>query len=215
MEQRYERKYILNNNLTSIEFVNILGGNFREIHSPRIVNSIYFDNPEYRNFFENIEGLQERYKARIRWYEDDLKKSNLEIKVKDGIFGKKIISEFLNVSPNADFYSLISNSDNYPNLEKCYIPYIINLIPTSFNKYLRRYFETFDGKIRITVDTDLKFKKLYSFYLPDETELISLDYSIVEVKYKSSDEQIVSNIMKNSPLILRKFSKYTAGIMAN
>lgn len=215
MEQRYERKYVFNNNLTSTEFINILGGNFREIHYPRIVNSLYYDNPEYRNFFENIEGLQDRYKVRIRWYADEIKKSKLEIKVKEGIFGKKIICDINNVDITSDFLDIISNPENYPSLDIQYLPYVINLIPTSYNNYLRRYFESFDGKIRVTMDTDLKFKKLYNFSLPGGTELVPLDFSVFEVKYKSVDEELVSNIMRNSPLILRKFSKYTAGILAN
>jgi len=158
MEQRLERKYIINKNISSTDFVNLFNGYFKETYKERIVNSIYFDNPEYHNFFDNVEGNQNRFKVRIRWYGDDIKNSKLEIKVKEGLFGKKIITEIQNIS---------------------------------------------------------KFKKLYNFKLPKDKELLDFDYSIIEVKYKSSDEYLVSKIMRNSPLILRKFSKYTAGVLAN
>jgi len=215
MEQRLERKYIINKNISSTDFVNLFNGYFKETYSERIVNSVYFDNPEYHNFFDNIEGNQNRFKVRIRWYGDDIKNSKLEIKVKEGLFGKKIITEIKNISKDSDFYQIIKNPKNYPDLDTSYIPYVINLIPTSYNNYLRRYFESFDGKIRVTVDSNLKFKKLYNFKLPKDKELLDFDYSIIEVKYKSSDEYLVSKIMRNSPLILRKFSKYTAGVLAN
>ena len=215
MEQRLERKYIINKNISSTDFVNLFNGYFKETYKERIVNSIYFDNPEYHNFFDNVEGNQNRFKVRIRWYGDDIKNSKLEIKVKEGLFGKKIITEIQNISTTSDFYQIIKNPKNYPDLDTSYIPYVINLIPTSYNNYLRRYFESFDGKIRVTVDTNLKFKKLYNFKIPKDKELLDFDYSIIEVKYKSSDEYLVSKIMRNSPLILRKFSKYTAGVLAN
>jgi SPX domain protein involved in polyphosphate accumulation len=215
MEQRLERKYIINKNISSTDFVNLFNGYFKETYKERIVNSIYFDNPEYHNFFDNVEGNQNRFKVRIRWYGDDIKNSKLEIKVKEGLFGKKIITEIQNISTTSDFYQIIKNPKNYPDLDTSYIPYVINLIPTSYNNYLRRYFESFDGKIRVTVDSNLKFKKLYNFKLPKDKELLDFDYSIIEVKYKSSDEYLVSKIMRNSPLILRKFSKYTAGVLAN
>ena len=215
MEQRLERKYIINKNISSTDFVNLFNGYFKETYKERIVNSIYFDNPEYHNFFDNVEGNQNRFKVRIRWYGDDIKNSKLEIKVKEGLFGKKIITEIQNISTTSDFYQIIKNPKNYPDLDTSYIPYVINLLPTSYNNYLRRYFESFDGKIRVTVDSNLKFKKLYNFKLPKDKELLDFDYSIIEVKYKSSDEYLVSKIMRNSPLILRKFSKYTAGVLAN
>jgi SPX domain protein involved in polyphosphate accumulation len=215
MEQRLERKYIINKNISSTDFVNLFNGYFKETYKERIVNSIYFDNPEYHNFFDNVEGNQNRFKVRIRWYGDDIKNSKLEIKVKEGLFGKKIITEIQNISTTSDFYQIIKNPKNYPDLDTSYIPYVINLLPTSYNNYLRRYFESFDGKIRVTVDTNLKFKKLYNFKIPKDKELLDFDYSIIEVKYKSSDEYLVSKIMRNSPLILRKFSKYTAGVLAN
>ena len=46
MEQRLERKYIINKNISSTDFVNLFNGYFKETYKERIVNSIYFDNPE-------------------------------------------------------------------------------------------------------------------------------------------------------------------------
>ena len=67
---RYERKFrpetldlqqIQNIVLSSKAF-------FRRIYHPRYINNIYLDTPELDAFFDNIGGMSDRKKYRIRWY---------------------------------------------------------------------------------------------------------------------------------------------------
>ena len=68
---RYERKFTLpaSHSLRSVE--GLIKGNsslFREIYSQRKVNNIYFDTYRYSNYFDNVLGVSDRKKMRIRWY---------------------------------------------------------------------------------------------------------------------------------------------------
>jgi hypothetical protein len=215
MNTRVEKKFIINNNLKTTDFIQLLNGNFKLANPPRVVNSIYFDSPDLKAFHENIEGLENRFKVRIRWYDNDFKNSKLEIKVKQGLFGHKLIYDLENFSADCNLYEYFRDICSKSVISKEHLPYIVNLIPISYNNYLRRYYESFNKKVRITVDSELKFKKLTNFYIPKTIQLRSMDYSIIEFKYKDSEQEIVSKILKNSPLVLRKFSKYTAGVLAN
>jgi SPX domain protein involved in polyphosphate accumulation len=215
MDTRVEKKFIINNNIKNNEFINLFSGNFFEANPSRIVNSIYFDTPDLKSFFDNIEGLENRFKVRIRWYNNNVNQAKIEIKVKQGLFGKKIIYDLNNFTPQTNLWEYLKKINLYSDISMEYIPYLINLIPISYNSYTRKYFESFNKKIRITLDTNLKFKKLNNFKLPKENQMRSLDYSILELKYKDSDQEEVTKMLKNTPLILRKFSKYTAGAMAS
>ena len=84
---RYERKYVLNNNM-SWKFKDMLfRKNFKKIFSKRKVKSLYFDTVDYLFFKENIEGVGYRMKPRIRWYESlyetNNKKKNIFLKLKE------------------------------------------------------------------------------------------------------------------------------------
>ena len=93
---RFERKYWLDTNKSSI-FKNILKGKqFNGIYKKRRVMSLYFDTLNFKFFRENIEGVGNRIKPRLRWYqgiqENKLDEINarLEIKKKIGFVGNKL-----------------------------------------------------------------------------------------------------------------------------
>ena len=57
--KRYERKFVFfQKDRKEIETIIKLNlGGFEEIYEQRFVNNIYFDNYDYSNFFDNIEGV--------------------------------------------------------------------------------------------------------------------------------------------------------------
>ena len=64
---RNEKKFIFLEPLVSIEkLLNFIGA--KEIYSPRMVNSIYYDTYFHKNFHEAIDGIMRRNKVRVRWY---------------------------------------------------------------------------------------------------------------------------------------------------
>ena len=80
--KRFERKYVLSQNRSWI-FRNILSEKrFIKIHNKRRVRSLYFDTLNFSFFRDNIEGVSNRIKPRIRWYEEEEKGKNKEFGVK-------------------------------------------------------------------------------------------------------------------------------------
>ena len=71
IKRRYETKFsVLDLNHNEIE--NIIKSHpaiFNEIYFTRNVNNIYFDTVDFSSFIDNIEGVRDRKKVRIRWYE--------------------------------------------------------------------------------------------------------------------------------------------------
>ena len=71
IENRFERKYTLLAG-ENWKFQNyLLSNGFIRTFDTRLVNSIYYDNDEKRFFHENIDGVSERIKTRLRWYNND------------------------------------------------------------------------------------------------------------------------------------------------
>ena len=67
---RYERKFVYQN--TNVDAVirqvyqNSFG--FKEVFHKRKINNIYFDDANYRFYKQNVEGVANRKKLRLRWY---------------------------------------------------------------------------------------------------------------------------------------------------
>ena len=86
-EYRFERKF-LTTYLDEKELESILKLNsftFKEIFHTRYVNNIYYDTHSMDNYFDNVDGRDNRIKARIRWYgdlEQEVKSPILEFKNK-------------------------------------------------------------------------------------------------------------------------------------
>ena len=124
---RYERKYWLETD-KSLIFKNILKDKkFNKIYKKRRVMSLYFDTLNFKFFRENIEGVGNRIKPRLRWYHDvqenKLNKidARLEIKKKKGFVGNKLnykigkyknICELIKSINQFDFQEKISNIVN-------------------------------------------------------------------------------------------------------
>ena len=69
---RYERKFVVNN-FTFEQVEDFILKNsflFSEIYNKRQINNIYFDDLQFSAYHQNIEGLSERKKYRLRWYGD-------------------------------------------------------------------------------------------------------------------------------------------------
>ena len=196
-EYRYERKYVFH----QTEYFNLISQlykkGFTEIYNPRKINNIYLDNWNFRSVVDNEEGISERTKHRIRWYGESFEKSEkfYEKKIKQEFVGEKKISslgkEKLNSLKNINKFF---NDLNYQ--------FKIDLQPKLYNSYLRKYYSSSDGDIRITLDTEL-------FFYSPVTKIHFKDFkSIIEIKYDRF--QFFLNEFNSHNLT--KYSKYVKGI---
>ena len=72
---RYERKFTVPNSFCYRiieQFVKKNTALFREVFHVRQVNNIYFDTANLVAYNENVDGISERRKFRVRWYGKDI-----------------------------------------------------------------------------------------------------------------------------------------------
>lgn len=216
---RYETKFSVID-LTRKEIENIIKSHpaiFHEIYFKRNVNNIYFDTTDFSSFVDNIEGVKDRQKVRIRWYGDLLGECNnpvLEIKYKQGLIGWK---ERHNL-PN-----FIIDLENYFNFKGLFEKLVDNnnfdliklnlksLIPTLLNRYERTYYLSSDKKYRLTLDNKMEFYSInpirdYYKIFSDEEKMV------VELKYNQHYADGARAITEHFPFRLTKNSKYVIGV---
>ena len=215
---RFEKKFIIPFRLTySIE--EVLKSNsalMKKIFYPRFINNIYFDNSRFKFFFENIDGVSERMKTRIRWYgnlKGKIKKPVLEFKQKHGLTGSKT-SIALPSFDLKDIYrpGFLSSLFQKSNLDMRKKDLMLSLKPSVINRYQRKYFLSFDQKFRVILDHHLKY---YPVSSPEQLSSCGLKDSlsmIMELKYSPIYQLESNNITQEFPFRVIKNSKYVRGI---
>jgi SPX domain protein involved in polyphosphate accumulation len=216
-DYRYERKFkvfgVLGRDLE--QMVKVIPGMFREVYQRRHVNNIYLDTDGMKSYIDNVEGLLERTKYRIRWYGNlmgRIASPTLEAKHKKDLLGRKKhfkLEGFLfdNRFTIETLRSVFRNSD----LSLAVLACLANLKPTLVNRYSRKYFLSDDKKLRITVDSDLSYYKI-SNYSNNFTVKYDDKNTIVELKYDAVNDQCPDLVSNCFPFTLSKFSKYVNGI---
>lgn len=207
---RYERKYrieALSQELVT-QGLKLHPCGFRQLYPERQVNNIYFDSIGFTTFKENVSGLEQRQKFRVRWYGKDLLNVDhavLEIKSRQNNLGDKIIIpikafSFLYISDLiAQINSLCPKSSGV-------------LRPTLFNSYERSYWTSPDKKFRITLDKNLKYAPMIPEAFIGRQLLEDKFVSILELKYDEIYDRKADRITQYLPYRLSKNSKYVNGI---
>ena len=127
----------------------------------RSINNIYFDTHRYSLFHQAKEGASPRSKVRLRWYGEHYSENaeaNLEFKIKVGDSGTKICHkiEGFRFGEQSDLQAVIRLL-NESNLPAGMVPIFKTVKPSLINTYDRIYYATYDGELRLTVDTRLLF----------------------------------------------------------
>lgn len=213
---RYERKFLITDHSYSEveQMIKFHPACFSEIFHERNVNNIYFDTLGMTNYYDNLEGETERFKIRIRWYDNlfgHIQNPLLEYKIKKGLLGKKETYKLRSFQLDQSFseVQIKKATDSIPPKIK---NEIASLKPTLLNSYTRKYFLSADGNFRITIDHHLNYYRIN--YIGNIFVNRSLDHktTVLELKYDSSLEteaKLVSNLF---PFALTKSSKYLQGL---
>ena len=155
---RYERKFVINNLDLAQILVAIYRSKFyfKDIFNSRIVNSIYFDDVNLSSINENLDGISEKTKIRIRWYGDSkiIKNPILEIKKKREFYVNKetipLNIDNLTFLNDKNLYFLENYMNNLDFLKKINVKK--KLILVSSTHYKRKYFLSANNLIRATLD---------------------------------------------------------------
>jgi hypothetical protein len=189
---------------------------FSMAYPPRRVNNIYFDTHTLANLEDNLAGISERSKLRLRWYGEDLTVTcgQLELKQKRAALGSKIVYPLECVLDLAkttwrDVMRLL-RAEDVGELR----PYLAGVIPTLINTYKREYYLSADGLVRVTLDTDMMG---YSQSLSGRPNLsiavLRTPAIVVELKGAAKAEQAIKRAVAEFPLSPAAFSKYVNGIL--
>jgi hypothetical protein len=204
---RFEKKWLFKNTLYPEILLSLYRSNFffKEHHSSRFINSIYFDTNNLDCINDNLDGVNIRKKFRVRWYGDNkiLNSPNLEIKCKKNFESyKKIISlnKFKNFditkNGNIDLLTQYINRDVLLN---------INLKPINLIHYQRLYLISSNKLIRATLDFNIKNKKIINFSNPF---FANFNDVILELKYDTNLDNYVRTNLNQMNTRYSKSSKY-------
>lgn len=215
---RYERKYVTCDEST-VHVENVLRCNqalFRPVFSERQINNIYFDTPGLDCFHDNLFGNGNRWKVRIRWYGQTLGEISqpiLEYKLKRGLVGTKRSWKLagFKIDKQFSFNTLIDLIDR-SNLDAEQVNDLKKLRPVLLNSYVRKYFISFDQKVRATVDRELKYFELRSSWNSFFHPFQERNKTVLELKYDKNDDEKARDISAQFPFRLDKNSKYATGM---
>ena len=177
----------------------------------RIINTIYYDTDNYITAQDNLAGISKRSKYRVRWYDNENKNFNYEIKVKKNNLGEKIFLKSSETLNNID--QLFSHKNKYLKKEekKFFLNHInfLELKPKLKIIYLRSYF-LYDSKIRITYDQNINYTLLSKFDL--NKNKVNDFMNVIEIKFDPNNADLASSLIKDSKFMPKRFSKYLRGL---
>lgn len=213
---RRERKFIAKSHCDAKDVLYMLQcftSGLKSEYDDRWINNVYYDTTEAYSALENLAGVPNRKKYRMRWYGDFFQRNceaRFECKTRQAINGAKFRSPVppFDVDQNTDLRSLVAQRGSVAReLE------FVFLVPTLVNRYHRSYYKSLDDKLRVTIDSRLQFwRPLGAFQIGSQRPMKS-ENVVVEVKYAREDEALARAFIGKAPLRLSKNSKYVTGLL--
>ena len=197
IQKRQEIKFLVKKEF----FLNLkLKKKINKLFPARKINSIYFDTINLDFFHDSEEGISPRKKIRIRYYNNDFKNLNLEIKHTSSYWRTKYVKKFKIDEFSSSF--LKKETQN------------ITLMPKTKISYLRNYFNCEIG--RITLDTEVNCQRIYSiknaFKNNNAPKTKILDYDKIILELKTSNKYSKFDAIKFFEHRDTRMSKYCEAI---
>lgn len=178
------------------------------------VTSLYFDSIFNKDFYDKVDGVEDRKKIRLRFYNESYDKIKLELKTKRNTFQAKEsmwISKEDAVKLQECDYSCL---DNYSNSIAEKIRHIMctrDYRPVVKIEYLRKAFIGEVNATRVTFDSELKASETCLDLFASSEELERLPdqyYAILEVKSTGELPQYIKKQLIGLSESSRAVSKY-------
>ena len=184
---------------------------FRRAYPSRRINNIYFDCADFVAYQNSVSGASSRAKVRYRWYgaEPYPDVGQFEVKLKRDRVGWKLTYPVEGLDGTIHRRSAIGR-------------YILDALPPEgrvwlfeydqiliMNRYVRDYWTSSDGTLRVTLDHDqVIYDQRYSSLMNCRKAANTPRTVVLEVKYSSKDAEHVSRLVSTLPLALSRHSKY-------
>ena len=189
---------------------------FVKQYQDRQINNIYFDSHNYNAYTANISGTSNRTKIRYRWYGQSSHpiQGALEIKCKRNFFSWKKIYPINKILHHSDStWRVLNNNlmELLPAEPKVWLGF--HPLAVLINRYQRKYFVTPNGKIRVTLDSNIQVynqsqKPHPNYSLKENIPCVC----VLEIKFPRESKNEVSNIISNIPVRVSRHSKYINGL---
>lgn len=217
---RYERKFaIVDASIAEVEqHVRHHPALFFPEYAPRIVNNIYLDTPDLRNYRQNVDGHSHRAKLRARWYGPlfgAVPQAVLEQKCKRGHLGTKQSArlapfEFGQQASALGVRRWLETSSLPENLHH----EIQSAEPTLVNLYRRQYFRSHNRQVRLTIDSALTFFRFQRHANSFLTRVEVRALVVLELKYSAAASEEAAAVANHLPFRMTRMSKYVFGLNA-
>jgi hypothetical protein len=214
---RYERKFVLGR-MTLADALAVVRrhpAGFSEVFPPRTVNNLYLDTPSLQAFHDHVNGVSTRAKTRVRWYGRNgaHSPSALELKFKQGVVGGKttcpLAANSCGEGLSTGFVASLAGDPGLPELLRARLNH---LEPALCNRYRRSYFKSMDGHFRLTVDSDLEFRRPAPGVSFSDPFPFKLGTIVLELKFDPRHEDGAQRLGQHFPARLGRCSKYVLGI---
>lgn len=179
------------------------------------IRSLYFDSPQDKALREKIDGVNQREKFRIRYYNGDTSFIQLEKKSKHNSLGTKY-----SVRLSADEAQKIVDGEtdwmldpSRPLLEELYVKmHSRQLRPKTIVDYTREPFIYRPGNVRVTFDYDIRTGLMCTDFLNSDCITIPAGDPVVlmEVKWDAYLPSVIRCLVQESSRRSTAFSKYAA-----
>ena len=179
------------------------------------VRSIYFDNYNDKVLREKINGVQQREKFRIRYYNDDFSFITLEKKIKYNGLCRKIdtpltVEEYQRILQKPGPW-MLNHSDSLVRELYCKMK-TQQLRPRVLVSYIREPYIYNAGNTRVTIDSSIRTSLFQSSFangtIPDISATDIPGDMILEVKYDAFLPEIIQCLLQSEGLRQQAFSKY-------
>lgn len=179
------------------------------------IRSLYFESPSDKALREKIDGVNEREKFRIRFYNLDLRQIMLEKKAKrDGLTSKTSVQITQEMTEALiDGRSEILRDESEPLLIELRAKMVSERIrPRVIVDYVREPFVFAAGNVRITLDREIRTGSIYQDALTASAATIPAGDTqyLLEVKYDAFLPSVVRNLIQLKDRSASAFSKYAA-----
>jgi len=188
---------------------------FRTAYPPRQVNNIYFDLPGMSLLADHVDGIEQRYKLRVRWYGEEFSGiyGVIEVKHKDDNVGWK---ENQPVASTLDLQQMswmevmnILAHDSHGWVSEM----LQSAQPALINYYQREYFVSGDNQTRLTLDYGLNVFHQQLHLRPNLTfRQPRQNLMLIEIKSGVNNTAELADLLAEFPLRVGRFSKYVGSM---
>ncbi len=188
----------------------------RRQHPTRDLCNIYFDTEALDTYWANHAGASERHKVRLRWYGDMRPRGpcRFEVKRKAGPYGWKLVHDV----PAPDL------SGTWPEVVRA----MQAALPPGgrrwldehgravlINRYRREYYASFDGRIRVTLDSgNTVYDQLHTARPNLARPAPPAGLAVLEGKAAWQDRDLLELVLQHFPFRVTRNSKYLNGVDA-